>query len=263
MKTLTSQQVASVFQFDILPVAEWDGIPKDRIRTTQLFGKNKLNYSQFGLKGHNGIDIGYPDGTRVIAPCEMYIKRFRTANKDKGYGNVIYAETKEIKIDDVIFKLELVFAHLKEFSIPVNEWVTAGTTVALGDSTGFSTGPHLHFGVRPHYKTIWGFKTDSHNGYKGYIDPEPLLPRKIHWTVGELRDLHNIDARVDDFIKEHDTKLVRDNNTGEVAWLYAGKLRTANTFDKKVELLLNYLVRREGAVISDKEFWRAFPKKPL
>ena len=68
------------------------------------------------------------------------------------YGNNI-----EITTNDVVFK----YAHLNEILTSEGKTVDNSTIIGKMGSTGYSTGPHLHFEIRYENKTI---------------DPEKLLP---------------------------------------------------------------------------------------
>ena len=50
--------------------------------------------------------------------------------------------------------------------------VKCGDLLGLGDSTGLSTGDHLHFGLKPCNKD--GVSSNEGNGYFGAIDPIPF-----------------------------------------------------------------------------------------
>lgn len=90
---------------------------------------------------HPGIDLGYTkpdpeiyavaDGTAVIA---------NGSQDPGGYGNMVY-----IKHSDSLFTL---YAHNKELKIHDGDQVKQGQLIAIGGTTGYSTGPHLHFEVR-------------------------------------------------------------------------------------------------------------------
>lgn len=126
-------------------------------RITQHFGENPASYSQFGLKGHNGIDFGLPTGTEVIATHGG--KVIEATSDPTGYGNYI-------KIEDD--KQGSLYAHLQSFKVNVGDQVNEGQVIGISDNTGNSTGPHLHFGY-------YLFPRDRSNGYSGYIDPLPYL----------------------------------------------------------------------------------------
>lgn len=124
---------------------------------TQKFGENPANYSQFGLKGHNGLDYGLPTGTDVIAPHSG--KVIEVSYDQYGYGTYIKIEND---------KEGSVLAHLKESLVSIGTNVTEGQLIAHSDNTGNSTGPHLHWGY-------YLFPRDRTNGYAGFIDQLPLL----------------------------------------------------------------------------------------
>ena len=125
---------------------------------TQGWGVNEPSYRRFGLKGHNGTDWALPNGTQVLAPHDGKVLEVADEGND-GYG-------KYIKIESSI-EGSLV-AHLKEQKVKVGDQVKEGSLLGLSNSTGNSTGPHLHWG----YYRIPRNRAD---GYAGYIDPFPYI----------------------------------------------------------------------------------------
>lgn len=97
-------------------------------------------FSRFGMRhrrAHTGADIPYPHGTPVKCAFDG---RVRLAERHKGYGNLIIVRHEN--------GLETFYAHLSEIQVKVGDWVHAGDQIALGGSTGRSSGPHLHFETR-------------------------------------------------------------------------------------------------------------------
>jgi murein DD-endopeptidase MepM/ murein hydrolase activator NlpD len=107
-----------------------------------------LDYSQFGLKAHNGWDIAAARGTVLVAPEDGIVTEATTGYKpgEGGYGNIvrILCNTHQ---PSTLFR-QHTLAHLLEVHVKIGEEVTAGQVIGLVDSTGFSTGDHLHWGVR-------------------------------------------------------------------------------------------------------------------
>ena len=149
---------------------------------TQYFGMNMRDYSQFKLKGHNGIDIVCPQGTPIYAPCNGRLEFF--PDKD-GYGN-----NARIYFDDGEKVWDLVFGHLLKFE-GLPRMVFEGEVIGYADSTGYSTGSHLHFGLR-FYKN--GEIINKNNGYLGYVDPMPfmkiLVPKWIGYSHSKQKDFY-------------------------------------------------------------------------
>ena len=88
-------------------------------------------------RAHKGIDYAAPTGTPVRTVGDGVVE---FASSQRGYGNVI-----EIKHRDGKSTL---FAHLSRIGVKKGQKVERGDIVGAVGSTGFSTGPHLHFEFR-------------------------------------------------------------------------------------------------------------------
>lgn len=88
---------------------------------------------------HNGIDIAGPTGTPIVAaaPGTVTYARWNSG----GYGNLV-----EITHPDGSLTL---YAHNNRILVSEGQQVSQGQQIAEMGSTGFSTGPHLHFEIHP------------------------------------------------------------------------------------------------------------------
>ncbi|HIK28517.1 MAG: peptidoglycan DD-metalloendopeptidase family protein [Oscillatoriaceae bacterium SKW80] len=88
---------------------------------------------------HKGIDIAGPVGTPIVAAAPGVITYARW--NEGGYGNLV-----EITHPDGSVTL---YAHNDRILVREGQEVEQGQQVAEMGSTGFSTGPHLHFEIHP------------------------------------------------------------------------------------------------------------------
>ena len=145
---------------------------KGNYRLTQIWGANPKIYSKFGLLGHNGIDWGLPNGTEVIAPHAG--KVIEKAYDKNGYGNYLKIENS---------KEGSILSHFQKFFVNVGDTIKQGQKIALSNNTGFSTGPHIHWG---YYKK----PRDRSNGYSGTMNQLPLLKENNMSDLQECLEQH-------------------------------------------------------------------------
>lgn len=143
-------------------------------RVTQKFGLRPEVYAQFGMKGHNGIDLTprFKSQMAVIhAPIEGIVTVVQDDGKS-GYGK--YIKIRTIAPDSKGRLKEVVLAHLSEFRVAQGQFVYLLDEIGVEGNTGFSTAAHLHFGLR-YIDAATGAVLDYDNGFKGYTDFFPYL----------------------------------------------------------------------------------------
>lgn len=131
-------------------------------RVTQLFGDRPEFYSKYSydgvrLRGHNGVDFGTPNGTKLLATDDGEV--VQVGYEANGFGH--FAKLSHLWGDSV-------YAHMKEVTVKEGDKVKRGDVLGLSDNTGNSSGPHLHFGVRI-------FPNKRGDGWGGYTDPIPFM----------------------------------------------------------------------------------------
>lgn len=112
--------------------------------------------ARFG-RMHKGVDLALRSNDTVYAAFDGKVRL--TNYEGKGYGNYVIVRHPN--------GLETVYGHLNRFLVKPDQVVKAGQPIALGGSTGRSTGPHLHFETR----------------YMGYaINPQAIFDFDRHTT---------------------------------------------------------------------------------
>jgi murein DD-endopeptidase MepM/ murein hydrolase activator NlpD len=115
---------------------------------------------------HQGIDIPLAEGTKVYAAADGKISAAQSGQGARSYGLYV-----KIKHSD---KYETLYAHLSRIDVSVGQQVTKGQLIGLSGNTGFSTGPHLHFGL---------YKNGSAVDPSGYISDD-LTGGVERWSAG-------------------------------------------------------------------------------
>ena len=92
---------------------------------------------------HTGMDIGAPMGSYAIAANDGIVT---TSTYSNSYGNMI--------IIDHGGGVTTLYAHGSELLAQVGDIVKRGDAIMKVGSTGWSTGPHLHFEIRINGTTI-------------------------------------------------------------------------------------------------------------
>lgn len=178
---------------------------------TQYFGENPQLYAQFGLDGHNGIDIVRPWGEPIYSIEAGEVVDVK--NDPHGFG-------KNVRIISFMenengYYNQWVYGHNSINLVKVGDKVFAGQHIANMGNTGFTVsgdtpywknnpfaGTHVHIGLRQARKPKTGGWTypesklrisivDTKNGYKGAINPLPFLNQTEATSTKENRGIFN------------------------------------------------------------------------
>ncbi len=96
---------------------------------------------------HPGIDLAGYTGEKIRATAEGKVLM---AQRNGGYGNYILIDHGN--------GYETGYGHLSRFRVDKGEHVSRGQVIGYVGDTGRSTGPHLHYEIRVHNKTIDPYK---------------------------------------------------------------------------------------------------------
>ncbi|MXW58652.1 MAG: peptidoglycan DD-metalloendopeptidase family protein [Acidimicrobiia bacterium] len=89
------------------------------------------------VRFHAGVDFANHMGDPIFAAASGTVIQVKSR---EGYGNTI--------IVDHGGGWSTLYAHLSQYNVSLNQQVEIGQTIGFVGSTGWSTGPHLHFEVR-------------------------------------------------------------------------------------------------------------------
>ena len=116
-------------------------------RVTSGYGK-RAKPTKNASTNHQGIDIGANAGVAVYAPADGKVIMAKLYG---GYGKCVQVDHGYINGKHVTS----LYGHLSVFNVQLGQAVYKGTTkLGLVGSTGYSTGPHLHFEIHEDGKAI-------------------------------------------------------------------------------------------------------------
>lgn len=136
---------------------------QDMLPTTYKITSRFGSKESFRDKPHTGVDISMPEGTPLKAADQGVVERI--LNDDSGIGNGVVIRLNDGK--------EVIYGHMSEVKVDPGEIINTGDLIGLSGNTGFSTGPHLHFGMLENGKYI--------DPMQGTLDPH----KGILWRVVE------------------------------------------------------------------------------
>jgi len=135
------------------------------------------------MKGHNGLDLSIKRWTAIYAATPGRVAELST-EPEKGLGvgiitdNSYYCEELGRSV-----RFHMRYWHNAANNVIVGDRVMLGDLIAWADNTGYSSGDHLHFEIKP----VNVLEVDitkcpirwtnilQNNGYFGAIDPLPYM----------------------------------------------------------------------------------------
>lgn len=126
VKTFSANSIPDTFAIDVSDYC----IPVPGYKTS--------DYGWRRYRMHKGVDLKLQTGDTVRAAFSGKVRK--TAYEARGYGYYVVMRHPN--------GLETVYGHLSKILVKPNQIIKVGDPIALGGSTGLSTGPHLHFETR-------------------------------------------------------------------------------------------------------------------
>ena len=112
-------------------------------RLSSAFGPRKNPFTGLPASPHKGIDMACPSGTPIKASMEGLVVKTAKSNL---YGNYVIMEHSE--------GYQTLYAHMSKITCHKGQRIAQGEKIGLVGSTGYSTGPHLHFTVLKNGKPV-------------------------------------------------------------------------------------------------------------
>ncbi len=161
-----------------------------KITVTSFFMEERIVFGKSDV--HGGWDLAAGNKTPVKAVCDGKIKKVsfpykeNVTDKNGGGGNQIYLEC---EVDEEI-TYTVIYAHLFPDTAKVHEgqMVKVGDELAGVGTTGYSTGPHLHYQVMLNGNKVDGMSLIDFSGESSYpgFNPggnNPLQPYNPNFPI--------------------------------------------------------------------------------
>lgn len=129
------------YSIDTLPISS--PVPLNTIDITSDYGYRIHPIFRVKLF-HHGIDFGLKLMTPIVATANGVVVGVKYSRH--GYGNRIVIQHGK--------SFSTMYAHLSRIRVKEGEIVHRNDTIGLSGNTGLSTGPHLHYEIRYHNKSI-------------------------------------------------------------------------------------------------------------
>lgn len=110
-------------------------VPAGSYRVSSTFGMRLhpvLGYTRM----HNGVDLGCAQGTAIYASRSGKVTIATYSSSAGNYVSINHGDG-----------WNSVYMHMTHYIVTVGQYVNQGQVIGYVGSTGYSTGPHLHFGI--------------------------------------------------------------------------------------------------------------------
>jgi len=174
-------------------------MPLRHIRVTSSFSYKRYHPILKRYRPHHGTDFGARRGTPLLAVNSgkiIFAKRWGT------YGKVVKIKHKG--------KYESLYAHLSRIKVKRGQYVKKGDIIGYVGSTGRSTGPHLHFGLKKRGRWVNPMKVLKKKSIKNSIlktfTKYKIIKTKKYKTI-EIKNAKKNKNILNTFIKELENKI--------------------------------------------------------
>jgi len=117
-----------------MPTAGW---------LTSQFSRSRFHPILHTSRAHEGIDVVAALGSPIVAPAAGRVIK---AERESGYGLMVQIDHGN--------GLVTTYAHILRIAVSVGQRVTRGQLIATVGNSGLSTGPHLHYEIQLHGKSV-------------------------------------------------------------------------------------------------------------
>ncbi|KND48955.1 MAG: peptidase, M23/M37 family [Parcubacteria bacterium C7867-005] len=162
--------------------------PLEKIRVTQMFGATVDAKRLYTSQSHSGVDFAASVGSAVLSVKDGVVTG--SGNTDLSKSCKSYGRWLLVRHDN---GLSSFYSHLSNSLVTVGQKVSTGQIIGYsggaigGNGSGYSTGPHLHFGLYVTQAVSVELYSNSINcknvyipiskaGPAGYLDPLAYLP---------------------------------------------------------------------------------------
>jgi murein DD-endopeptidase MepM/ murein hydrolase activator NlpD len=112
-------------------------------RISSAFGETRFSSSSGGTRPHMGIDIAAPTGTPIAATADGVVI---IASREAEYGRLVCI--------DHGHGYTTMYGHLNDIHVKPGDRVHAGKILGTVGTSGYTTGPHLHYEVRMYGRPV-------------------------------------------------------------------------------------------------------------
>lgn len=157
-----------------------------KYRVTQNYGVNESYYKQFGLNGHEGIDLVPTDSDWTVKAIDKgVVVRDEDNAKSGAYGMYV-------TIWHPHLKKATQYCHLRKNFVNIRQEVSKDQPIGEMGDTGNTKGAHLHFNLFETDEN--GYRLNSSNGFLGGLNPLVFIQE-----MERMPDEKNVTIAVSEF----------------------------------------------------------------